>query len=37
MELSLSLLGQEYDALLTQYQQAYKNWENILNQQLSVQ
>ena len=26
MELSLSLLGQEYDALLTQYQQAYKNY-----------
>ena len=26
MELSLSLLGQEYDALLIQYQQAYKNY-----------
>ena len=27
-ELSLSLLGKEYDALLTQYEQAYKNYIN---------
>ena len=26
MELSLSLMGQEYDALLMQYEQAYKNY-----------
>jgi len=26
MELSLSLMGQEYDALLLQYEQAYKNY-----------
>jgi hypothetical protein len=31
MELSLSLLGQEYDALLTQYQQAYKNYMDYLS------
>jgi hypothetical protein len=30
-ELSLSLLGQEYDALLTQYQQAYKNYVDYLS------
>jgi len=28
MELSLSLMGQEYDALLMQYEQAYKNYIN---------
>ena len=31
MELSLSLLGQEYDALLTQYQQAYKNYTDYIS------
>jgi hypothetical protein len=31
MELSLSLLGQEYDALLSQYQQAYKNYTDYLS------
>jgi PAN domain len=30
-ELSLSLLGQEYDALLTQYQQAYTNYVDYLS------
>jgi hypothetical protein len=31
MELSLSLLGQEYDALLTKYEQAYKNYIDYLS------
>ena len=30
-ELSLSLLGQEYDALLTQYQQAYTNYADYMS------
>ena len=35
MDLSLSLLGQEYDVLLTKYQQAYTNYTNYISSSFS--